>query len=186
MTIIWFLIHVNLNSWILEKPMEMKYLPIIRTDFRKSMTKKVLEITIDEHLHFEEHLTNVCKSASRKINALSRVSLFLAINRKRLCQALLSVDNSLNVLLFGCLLPLSLTEKPTKCMRDLYVYVIMITLRGITKFYANKIIQQLTIEIFRCPKVLFPPIMNKIFMLRNITFKINILRDINSRLPKIV
>lgn len=110
----------------------------------------------------------------------------LTSNRKILCQTLSSVDISLNVLLFGCLLPLSLTEKPTKCMRDLYVYVIMITLRGITKFYANKIIQQLTIEIFRCPKVLFPPIMNKIFMLRNITFKINILRDINSRLPKIV
>ena len=50
---------------------------------KKSATKKLLGITIDEHLNFNEHLTNVCKRASRKLNSLSKVFLFLAINRKR-------------------------------------------------------------------------------------------------------
>ena len=40
----------------------------------KKTTKKLLGITIDEHLSFNEHLTNVCKSASRKLNNLSKVS----------------------------------------------------------------------------------------------------------------
>ena len=60
---------------------------------------------------------------------------FLAINRKRLCQALSSVDNSVIFLLFGCLILLGLTEKSTNYMRGLYVYVIMITPRAITDFY---------------------------------------------------
>ena len=50
---------------------------------KKTTTKKLPGITKDEHLNFNEHLTNVCKRASRKLNSLSKVFLFLAINRKR-------------------------------------------------------------------------------------------------------
>ena len=50
---------------------------------KKTTTKKLIGITIDKHLNFNEHLTNVCKRASRKLNSLSKVFLFLAINRKR-------------------------------------------------------------------------------------------------------
>ena len=58
--------------------------------------------------------------------------LFLAISRKRLSQSLSLVDNSIIVLLFGCIVLLGLTEKPTKYMRgsrsynsaDDYVYII--------------------------------------------------------------
>ena len=60
--------------------------------------------------------------------------LFLTINRKKFCQALSSVDNSIIVLLFGCLVLLGLTEKSTSYMRGLYVYVIMITPRAMTNF----------------------------------------------------
>ena len=41
---------------------------------KKTTTKKLVGITIDEHPNFNEHLTNICKSARRKLNALSRVS----------------------------------------------------------------------------------------------------------------
>ena len=47
--------------------------------------------------------------------------LFLDINRKRLCQTLSSVDNSIIVLLFGCIVLLGLKEKSTNYMRGLYV-----------------------------------------------------------------
>ena len=47
--------------------------------------------------------------------------LFLDINRKRLCQTLSSVDNSIIVLLFGCIVLLGLTEKSTNYRRGLYV-----------------------------------------------------------------
>ena len=90
----------------LEKPMKMKYLPIMKSHLKKITTKKLLRIAIGENLNLNEHLTNVCKSASRKLNALSR-----AINRKRLRRTLSSVDNSVVVLLFECLVQLGLTEK---------------------------------------------------------------------------
>ena len=51
----------------------------------------------------------------------------LTSNRKILCQTLSSVDISLNVLLFGCLVLLGLTEKSTNYMRVIYGYVKMIT-----------------------------------------------------------
>ena len=83
MTIIWSLILVTVNSWALEKPMKMRYLPIMKSDLKKTTTKKLLGITIDEHLNFNEHLTNVCQRASRKINALSTVSSFLSYQRNK-------------------------------------------------------------------------------------------------------
>ena len=53
--------------------------------------------------------------------------LFSRINRKRLCQTLSSVDSSIIIHLFGCLVLLGLTKKSTKHMGGLYVYVIMVT-----------------------------------------------------------
>ena len=37
---------------------------------KKITTKKLLSIRIDEHFNINEDMTNVCKSASRKLNAL--------------------------------------------------------------------------------------------------------------------
>ena len=51
-----------------------------------------------------------------------------------LCHTLLSVDNSVIVLLFGCLVLLGFTEKSTNSMRGLYVYVIVITPQAMTNF----------------------------------------------------
>ena len=82
----------------------------------KTAAKKLFGITIDQHLmHY-------------------RGCLFLAINRKRSCQTLSSVANSIIGLLFGCLVLLGFTEKSTNYMRGLYVYVIMVTPRAITNF----------------------------------------------------
>ena len=50
---------------------------------KNTTTKKLLGISIDEHLNFNEHITNVCKSASRKLNALSRVSSLLSYQLKK-------------------------------------------------------------------------------------------------------
>ena len=50
---------------------------------KKTTTKKLLGITIDKHLNFNEHLTNVCKSDSRKLNALSRASSLLSYQHKK-------------------------------------------------------------------------------------------------------
>ena len=45
---------------------------------KKTATKKLLLVTMAEHLNFNEHITNVRKIASRKLNALSRASSLLS------------------------------------------------------------------------------------------------------------
>ena len=50
---------------------------------KKTTTRKLPGITIDEHLNFNEHIVNVCKSASRKLNALSGVSSVLSYQQKK-------------------------------------------------------------------------------------------------------
>lgn len=50
---------------------------------KKFATKEMLGITMDDHLNFNEHITNKCKSASRNVNALSGVSsLFNNLQKK--------------------------------------------------------------------------------------------------------
>ena len=48
----------------------------------KSRTVKLLGATIDKQLKFNEHVLNICKKASRKLSALSRMSSFLSLNKK--------------------------------------------------------------------------------------------------------
>ena len=111
---------------------------------KKTTTKKLPGITIDEHLNFNEHLTNVFKSASRKLNALSRVSSLLSYQQKKIVSSsfirgqfsycpliwmFISIRLFISIWMF-----IFLTEKSTNYMRGLYVYVIMITPRAMTKF----------------------------------------------------
>ena len=99
---------------------------------QKATTKKLLGIAIDEHLNFIEHL---CKSASRKLNALSRVSSCLSYQQKKV------VSNSFISGQFSyCLLiwMFSSIRSYRKINNGFYVYVIMITPRAMTNFQANK------------------------------------------------
>ena len=45
---------------------------------------KLLGVTIDNHLKFESHIKNLCSKASQKLYALSRVSLYMSLNQRRI------------------------------------------------------------------------------------------------------
>ena len=47
------------------------------------MKQELLGITIDSNLSFEEHLNNICKKASQKLNALARISSYMDIQKRR-------------------------------------------------------------------------------------------------------
>ena len=58
---------------------------------KNSESEKLLGVTIDYKLNFEEHLTKVCDKASQKLNALARISSYMNINqRKRIMRAFIS------------------------------------------------------------------------------------------------
>ena len=47
------------------------------------MKQKLLGITIDSNLSFEEHVNNICKKASQKLNALASISSYMDIQKQR-------------------------------------------------------------------------------------------------------
>ena len=50
---------------------------------KKLLLRDFLGITIDGHLKLNEHIANVCKSTSKKLNALSRVSFLLTYQQRK-------------------------------------------------------------------------------------------------------
>ena len=46
--------------------------------------EKLLGVTIDNHLKFEAHTKNLCSKASQQLYALSRVSLCMSLNQRRM------------------------------------------------------------------------------------------------------
>ena len=51
---------------------------------QNSVSQKLLGITIDRHLNFNEHLSNLCKTGSLKITALATVFPYMNLNERRI------------------------------------------------------------------------------------------------------
>ena len=49
---------------------------------KNSQLEKLLEITIDNNLKFEDHINNICRKASGKISALSRIAPYMDFPKK--------------------------------------------------------------------------------------------------------
>ena len=47
------------------------------------MKQELLGITIDSNLSFEQHVSNIYKKASQKLNALARISSSMDIQKRR-------------------------------------------------------------------------------------------------------
>ena len=45
--------------------------------------EKLLGVKIDVNLNFNEHISDLCKKASRKISALARVAPFMSIEKRK-------------------------------------------------------------------------------------------------------
>ena len=43
------------------------------TIIKNSLSEKILGLTIDNNLDFSDHISNICKTANEKLNALFRV-----------------------------------------------------------------------------------------------------------------
>ena len=50
---------------------------------QNSASQKLLGITTDRHLNFNEHVSNLCKTESLKIRALARVFPYMTLNQRR-------------------------------------------------------------------------------------------------------
>ena len=53
-------------------------------EIKNSKSERLLGITIDSNLKFDEHVRNLCSKASQKLHALARVSGFMNLPQRKL------------------------------------------------------------------------------------------------------
>ena len=51
---------------------------------KHSSLEKILGVTIDNKLSFDEHIINICKTANKKLKAFSRTNHYMKQNQKEL------------------------------------------------------------------------------------------------------
>ena len=139
-----------------------------------SETVKMLGITIDNELKFNEHVSKLCKKASQKLHALSRISHFMNLKKRRM------IMNAFIQSQFG--------YSPLVWMfysRDLNNRINSIHLRALQIVYSDyhssfiellkldnsftvheRNIQTLAIEIYKVVHNLSPEIMKEVFVLK--------------------
>ena len=71
-----FVIDKNRENYTNEK------IQISNEDIQIVPSVKLLGITIDNHLNFNEHISGICKSAANQLNALVRLKTFLGSNKE--------------------------------------------------------------------------------------------------------
>ena len=113
-----------------------------------------LQKTIDEHLDFNEHITNIRKSTSRQINALLRVSCVKLFHQ----WTFRSLSSYLDV---SSIRSYRKLKKLHEWSLRLYDNDYMQSYEKLLSKQVNihlKNIQQLMIEIFKCLKGVSPPV----------------------------
>ena len=71
-----------------EQTTQMKKIQISNEVIQIAPSVKLLGITIDDCLNFNEHIDSICKSAANQLNALVRLKIFLGSNDRKV------LDNS--------------------------------------------------------------------------------------------
>ena len=51
---------------------------------KNSEGEKVLEATFDSKLTFDQHISDLCERADRKVNALARITPYMSLTKRRL------------------------------------------------------------------------------------------------------
>ena len=156
------------------KTSENKLFTCHEIQFEKTTTKKLTSIIIDKHLNLNEHLTNVCKSDSRKLNELSLLSYQ---QKKVVSNSFISRQFSYCPLIW---MFSSIRSYSTKTNYDKFL-----SKQNLVKIHTRNMLQ-LMIKIFKYLKGISPPIVNEIFRLRNISYTTRNPRDLNSWLRKTV
>ena len=63
---------------------EDQTITVEKSVIKSRRVEELLGVTIDSNLNFKEHILSLCKKANRKPHALSRVSKYMTLNKRRI------------------------------------------------------------------------------------------------------
>ena len=76
---------VNHNKChLLSSAQDERNIQIANTAIKCSKSKKLLGIVLDNKLKFDKHVENICQKASKKLNALARVTNRMELPKRRI------------------------------------------------------------------------------------------------------
>ena len=97
-----------------KKESEAKYKLTIDNDIESTKSVKILDITIDDRLRFDQHISNLCSKAAMQLNALGRFQKFMRNLKKWRLSIVLFMQIITIVHWSGILLPVNRLEKLRK------------------------------------------------------------------------
>ena len=133
----------------------------------KSECEKLLGVKIDVNLNFNDHISDLCKKAGRKISALARVTPFMGLSkRKLLMNAFFTSQFSYCPLIWMC--HSRSNNRKINMLHERFLRIIYNDKQSSFTELLNKNrnIQRLAIEMLRFYNGLSPPLMNNIFKLK--------------------
>ena len=134
---------------------------------------KLFGVKRDLNLNFNDHISDLCKKASRKISALARVTYFMGLSkRKLLMNAFFTSQFSYCPLIWMCHSRSNnrkINMLHERCLRIIYndqqsSFTELLNKDNSVSIHIRNI-QRLAIEIFSFYNGLSPPLMNNIFKL---------------------
>ena len=139
-----------------------------------SKSKILLGIVLDNKLKFDKHVENICQKASKKLNALARVTNYLELPKRRiLMNAFFRVQFNYcpAVWMFhNCSLNNKINWLHERCLRIIFndkhsnFEVLLIKDNSVSIHHNN--IHTLAIEMYKVANGMSPEVMNDIFKLR--------------------
>ena len=147
---------------------------------KHSSHKNILDVTIDNKLSFDIHNINICKTANKKLNALSRINHYMKQNQKKMLLSSFIISHFSYFLLIWMFHPKKSTkkinavhERSLRIIRNDYESLYPLLLEEVhqTKIH-QRCINSLMIEVYKYLNGHSPDIMNDIFELRENTYNL--------------
>ena len=158
----------------------------------ESNKEKLLGITIDRRLNFDDHVFSLCKKSSQKLSVLARISNYMSFDKKRiLFKAFVESQFAYLPLIWmfhGRKANSKINHIHERALRVVYEdncssFEELLKKDGSFKIH-QKNIQSLAIELYKVKNNQSNTIMNEIFELRNVSYNLRSQTDFDSGLAR--
>ena len=168
---------------------------IAGTNIENSSYEKLLGVHIDSDLKFDKHVSEICDKVSQKVNALSRISNYMSLSKRRIVMKTF-IESQFNYcpliwMLHSRMMNNRINRIHERALRIVYsdyksTFNELLSKDGSFSIH-HRNIQSLAIEIFKFLHGLSPSIMSQVFKLSNpLPYHLRNSNELYSRNPRTV
>ena len=76
--------HMKANPGKCHVILSLREIHFVNTSIASSLSEKLLGITLDSKLQFEEHINKICNIVNKKLNALHRIGSHMSLGKRKM------------------------------------------------------------------------------------------------------